>query len=193
MRNMSSHRSLRVAMRGQGTVPRPRLSAGRFPAEGAGSSRHQPHAGPFERLGNQPSLCLSAPQERRHTGTMRSCRSTVTQLGLAHHRYGDRPFSVRLADLLSHLHVIGQTGTGNLTLLRNLRGGVKRGPLHIVRESVSQIWEGRSLSLISSFFLISAFDASELGDGNRSENQKATCADEGRARNATCRIGHTVP
>lgn len=41
-------------------------------------------------------------------------------LGLAHHRDGERPFGISLPDRLFHLYVIGQTGTGKSTLLRNL-------------------------------------------------------------------------
>lgn len=44
----------------------------------------------------------------------------ITLLGLAYSRYGDRAFGIRLRDRLSHLYIIGQTGTGKSTLLRNL-------------------------------------------------------------------------
>lgn len=41
-------------------------------------------------------------------------------LGLAHHRDGDRPFGITLLDRLFHLYIIGQTGTGKSTLIKNL-------------------------------------------------------------------------
>lgn len=44
----------------------------------------------------------------------------VTTLGAAYHRHGDKPFGIHLQDRLSHLYVIGQTGTGKSTLLRNM-------------------------------------------------------------------------
>ncbi|MEQ8311069.1 MAG: type IV secretion system DNA-binding domain-containing protein [Silicimonas sp.] len=44
----------------------------------------------------------------------------VTTLGLAHHRYGDKPFGIRLADRQLHAFLIGQTGTGKSTLLYNV-------------------------------------------------------------------------
>ena len=43
-----------------------------------------------------------------------------TALGIAHRRYGDLPFGVRLADRLLHLYVIGQTGTGKSTFIGSL-------------------------------------------------------------------------
>jgi type IV secretory pathway TraG/TraD family ATPase VirD4 len=43
-----------------------------------------------------------------------------TALGIAHRRYGDLPFGIRLADRLMHMYVIGQTGTGKSTLIGNL-------------------------------------------------------------------------
>ena len=44
----------------------------------------------------------------------------LATIGIASHRYGDRPFGLPLRDRLSHLYIIGQTGTGKSTLLRNL-------------------------------------------------------------------------
>lgn len=41
----------------------------------------------------------------------------VTTIGLAYHRHGNRPFGITLPDRLSHLYIIGQTGTGKSTLL----------------------------------------------------------------------------
>lgn len=49
-----------------------------------------------------------------------STTDTISQLGTAYYRYGDRPFGIRLADRLSHLYIVGQTGTGKSTLLGNL-------------------------------------------------------------------------
>lgn len=46
--------------------------------------------------------------------------TTISTLGLAHHRNGVVPFGLRLADRLLHLHVIGMSGTGKSTLLANL-------------------------------------------------------------------------
>lgn len=45
---------------------------------------------------------------------------SLITLGLAYRRYGDRPFGIRLRDRLSHLYIIGQTGTGKSTLLRHM-------------------------------------------------------------------------
>ncbi|MFU7529303.1 type IV secretory system conjugative DNA transfer family protein [Qipengyuania sp. ASV99] len=47
-------------------------------------------------------------------------QSDFTPLGIAYHRYGDRPFGIRQADRMHHLYVIGQTGTGKSTFLLNL-------------------------------------------------------------------------
>lgn len=44
----------------------------------------------------------------------------ITFLGSAFSRYGDRAFGIRLRDRLSHLYIIGQTGTGKSTLIRSL-------------------------------------------------------------------------
>jgi type IV secretory pathway TraG/TraD family ATPase VirD4 len=41
-------------------------------------------------------------------------------LGSAHYRQGDRPFGIALHDRLFHMYVIGQTGTGKSTLIKNL-------------------------------------------------------------------------
>lgn len=52
----------------------------------------------------------------------------ITTIGLAYSRYGDFSFGIRLADRLSHLYVVGQTGTGKSTLLGNLaRQDAERG------------------------------------------------------------------
>lgn len=47
-------------------------------------------------------------------------QSDFTPLGIAYHRYGDRPFGIKQADRMHHLYVIGQTGTGKSTFLLNL-------------------------------------------------------------------------
>ena len=47
-------------------------------------------------------------------------KNLIATIGSASHRYGDRPFGITLRDRLSHLYMIGQTGTGKSTLLRNL-------------------------------------------------------------------------
>lgn len=46
--------------------------------------------------------------------------NTVTQLGTAYSRYGDKPFGIYRRDRLNHMYVIGQTGTGKSTFLGNL-------------------------------------------------------------------------
>lgn len=51
---------------------------------------------------------------------MDSFLEPVTKLGVAHYRYGDFPFGLRQRDRLSHLYIVGQTGTGKSTLLENL-------------------------------------------------------------------------
>lgn len=44
----------------------------------------------------------------------------VITLGLAYQRKHEPPFGIRVSDLLSHLFVIGQTGTGKSTLLNRV-------------------------------------------------------------------------
>ena len=44
----------------------------------------------------------------------------VTLLGMAYRRNGDQSFGLLLADRLSHLYIIGQTGTGKSTLIRQM-------------------------------------------------------------------------
>jgi len=44
----------------------------------------------------------------------------ITQLGTAYNRYGDKPFGIYRSDRLSHIYLIGQTGTGKSTLLGSL-------------------------------------------------------------------------
>lgn len=56
----------------------------------------------------------------RQTVTMKPPRQQVTTLGMAFHRYGDRPFGIRQADRLFHMYILGQTGTGKSTLLHNM-------------------------------------------------------------------------
>ena len=51
---------------------------------------------------------------------MSHTKNEIATLGTASYRYGDRPFGIPLRDRLSHLYIIGQTGTGKSTLLRNL-------------------------------------------------------------------------
>ncbi len=76
--------------------------------------------------------------------------NTVTQLGLAYHRYGDRRFGIYQADRLHHLYIIGQTGTGKSTLLGNL-----------VRQDVSQ---QHGFCLIDPHGDLASALADELGD-----------------------------
>lgn len=47
-------------------------------------------------------------------------RSSITYLGEAYHRYGNRPFGIRRSDRMHSIQVIGQTGTGKSTFLFNL-------------------------------------------------------------------------
>lgn len=51
---------------------------------------------------------------------MREHQDQITLLGTAYHRHGGRPFGILQPDRLSHLYIIGQTGTGKTTLLGNL-------------------------------------------------------------------------
>jgi type IV secretory pathway TraG/TraD family ATPase VirD4 len=51
---------------------------------------------------------------------MTSLQDQVVTIGSASHRYGDQPFGMSTRDRLSHLYIIGQTGTGKSTLMRNL-------------------------------------------------------------------------
>lgn len=51
---------------------------------------------------------------------MADFNNPVTNLGMAHCRYGDFPFGIRQVDRFSHLYIIGQTGTGKSTLLQNM-------------------------------------------------------------------------
>jgi len=44
---------------------------------------------------------------------------TITTIGTAYSRYGNRPFGIHLKDRLQHIHILGQTGTGKSTLLLN--------------------------------------------------------------------------
>lgn len=47
-------------------------------------------------------------------------RDSVTTIGTAYSRYGNRAFGICLADRLQHIYILGQTGTGKSTLLGNL-------------------------------------------------------------------------
>jgi len=47
-------------------------------------------------------------------------RDSVTTIGTAFSRYGNRPFGICLVDRLQHIYILGQTGTGKSTLLGNL-------------------------------------------------------------------------
>ena len=51
---------------------------------------------------------------------MTSSPNPVTMLGLAYSRRGAQPFGIRQSDRLSHLYIVGQTGTGKSTLLRRI-------------------------------------------------------------------------
>lgn len=44
----------------------------------------------------------------------------IWRLGVAYHRYGERPFGIALPDRLLHTYIVGQTGTGKSTLLKSL-------------------------------------------------------------------------
>lgn len=56
----------------------------------------------------------------RHTYSVNWDRNSVTPIGMAYGRYGNKPFGIRLADRLQHIYILGQTGTGKSTLLFNL-------------------------------------------------------------------------
>jgi DNA helicase HerA-like ATPase len=47
-------------------------------------------------------------------------RNSVTMIGTAYSRYGNKPFGIRLADRMQHIYILGQTGTGKSTLLFHL-------------------------------------------------------------------------
>lgn len=49
-----------------------------------------------------------------------SVSPSVITLGLAYHRSHERVFGIRVPDLLQHLFVLGQTGTGKSTLLQQI-------------------------------------------------------------------------
>lgn len=53
-------------------------------------------------------------------GWMQTSLDQVTTLGLAFRNLGSFPFGIRLRDRLSHLYIIGQTGTGKSTLIENM-------------------------------------------------------------------------
>lgn len=46
--------------------------------------------------------------------------NSVTYMGLAYSRHGDRPYGIRLQDRLQHIYILGQTGTGKSTFLYHL-------------------------------------------------------------------------
>jgi DNA helicase HerA-like ATPase len=46
--------------------------------------------------------------------------NSVTMIGTAYGRYGNKPFGIRLADRMQHIYILGQTGTGKSTLLYHL-------------------------------------------------------------------------
>lgn len=52
--------------------------------------------------------------------SMYACFNPVSTFGLAHRRYGDVTFGVKLRDRLQHMLITGQTGAGKSTLLHNL-------------------------------------------------------------------------
>lgn len=45
---------------------------------------------------------------------------SLTMIGTAYGRYGNKPFGIRLADRMQHIYILGQTGTGKSTLLYHL-------------------------------------------------------------------------
>ena len=56
---------------------------------------------------------------RDHGAMLNDCQS-VTNIGLAYYRRGEQPFGIKLADRQHHLFMLGQTGTGKSTLIRQL-------------------------------------------------------------------------
>lgn len=46
--------------------------------------------------------------------------NSVTMIGTAYSRYGNKPFGIRLKDRMQHIYILGQTGTGKSTLLYHL-------------------------------------------------------------------------
>ena len=55
-----------------------------------------------------------------HTGGMTWNSGSITNIGIAFSRAGNKTFGIRLADRLQHIYILGQTGTGKSTLLGNL-------------------------------------------------------------------------
>ena len=49
-----------------------------------------------------------------------SAQQSITKIGLAYHRRGERPFGIKLADRQHHMFLLGQTGTGKSTLIEQL-------------------------------------------------------------------------
>ncbi len=69
--------------------------------------------------GSVPGGLLPGRQVR-HTGGMHWNPDSVTTIGTAYGRYGNKPFGIRLADRMQHIYILGQTGTGKSTLLHQL-------------------------------------------------------------------------
>ncbi|SFM72774.1 AAA-like domain-containing protein [Shimia aestuarii] len=84
------------------------------------------------------------------TSRMMSNASPITTLGLAHYRYGDIRFGLRISDRLMHCYILGQTGTGKSTLLANM-----------ARQDASQ---GTGFCLIDPHGDLAKELATELGD-----------------------------
>jgi hypothetical protein len=72
---------------------------------------------PGENVQSSKVCRLVEPQGKADNAGM---EHSITPLGVAYHRYGDRTFGIREADRLHHLNLIGQTGAGKSTLLLNL-------------------------------------------------------------------------
>ncbi|WP_421702335.1 type IV secretory system conjugative DNA transfer family protein [Aliiroseovarius sp.] len=68
--------------------------------------------------------CVRSRLEAEHSEVqnnwVRFSLENVTTLGLAFRNSGSFPFGIRLQDRLSHLYIIGQTGTGKSTLIEHM-------------------------------------------------------------------------
>ena len=64
--------------------------------------------------------CLPVRAWIRDNGAMQNDRGDVTMLGTTNGRPPHRQFGIKQADRLFHSYIIGQTGTGKSTLLRNI-------------------------------------------------------------------------
>lgn len=91
------------------------------PSRSAGVDGESRHYGDFPPLGQTIASC--------HHGHMSAANSTdVTYFARTNFRGDGRPVGIKVGDRLSHIYVIGKTGTGKSTLLETMiRQGLERG------------------------------------------------------------------